>query len=173
MNDAVTPSYTRFVLPPTVVSKLDLARLVQEVEKIDNELTSLGVRTKAGVNEQHMPTVSEQLNDFLQLNKVKIELNSQSRMQLIGQLRLLKDKAPVVHMTFAVEADRDSLRQLAAWMRESIHPQAILTVGLQPGLVAGVYLRTPNRIHDLSLRSALTNGREVLVKELGALRGAR
>ena len=173
MNESTIKTYSQFVLPPTVVSKLDLARLVHEVETIDNDLTSLSVRAKTGVSEQYAPTVSEQLNDFLRLNNVKIELNSQSRMQFIGQLRLLKDKAPVIHMTFAVEADRDSLRQLAAWMRESLHPQVIISVGLQPGLVAGVYLRTPNRIHDLSLRSALTNGRSVLVKELGALRGAR
>jgi hypothetical protein len=173
MSDTPVLSFASFQLPPTVVSKLDLARLVAEIEKIDNEMTSLAVRSKTGIAEEYKPIVSDQLRDFLVLNAMKIEYNSQSRMQLIGQMRLLKDKAPVVHMTFAVEADRESLVYLSKWMRESVHPQTVLSIGLQPGLVAGVYLRTPNRVHDLSLRSALTNGRDVLVKELGALRGAR
>jgi F0F1-type ATP synthase delta subunit len=75
-------------------------------------------------------------------------------------------------MTFAVEADRESLMQLAQWVRETVHPQAVIAVGLQPGLIAGVYLRTPNHVHDLSLRAALDGGHEILVNDLEALRGA-
>jgi F0F1-type ATP synthase delta subunit len=74
-------------------------------------------------------------------------------------------------MTFAVTADPESLQQLALWLRTTINPQAVIAVGLQPSLVAGVYLRTPNHVHDLSLRAMLKNGRGLLVEELGALRG--
>ncbi len=174
MNEPAVKPYATYILPSAVVSRLDMARLVREVEAIDNALTEHAVRTKVGQSEAYTPSVSDELNDFLQANEIEIDANSsQSRMQFIGQLRLLKDRAPVMHMTFAVEADKTSLRQFAQWLRESVHPQAVIEVGLQPGLVAGVYLRTPNHVHDLSLRAALAKGRSVLVEELGALRGTR
>ncbi len=166
-------TYADFMLPPSVVSRVDVSRLVREVEMIDNEVTAAAVRAKTGTDAVYHPTLSEQLADFLRVNSLTIDVNGQQRANLITQLRLLKDKAPAIHMTFAVEADRDSLRQLAEWVRQSVHPQAVIAVGLQPGLVAGVYVRTPNRVHDLSLRSALANSRNVLAKEIGALRGTR
>jgi len=76
-------------------------------------------------------------------------------------------------MTFAVEADAQSLQQIVQWLRSSVHPQAVLAVGIQPGLVAGVYMRTPNKVHDLSMRAALKKGRSIIAKELEALSGAR
>ena len=85
----------------------------------------------------------------------------------------MKDKVPVIHMTFAVQADPTSLQQIVQWLRSSVHPQVVISVGLQPSLVAGVYMRTPNHVRDLSLRTLLTGQHEVLVKELEALRGTR
>lgn len=170
MTDAPVTTYADYVLPPSVVSKIDVSRLVNEVEKIDNQLTSVAVRTKTGISDQSQLVLSEQLTAFLNQNKLA-PANSQQRSELIKQLRLLKDKAPVVHMTFAVEADRDSLQQLAQWLRTSVHPQAVIAVGLQPALVAGVYLRTPNRVHDLSLRAMLAGSHDMLVKDLDTLRG--
>lgn len=165
-------SHTNFVLPLSVVSKADVARLVREAEKVDNELTSAAIHAKVGTAETQRPVISEQFMEFLQLNKLMLT-SSRDRTELIKQMRLLKEKAPVIHMTFATVADPDSLRQLAQWLRASIHPQAVIAVGIQPGLVAGVYLRTTNHVYDLSLRAALKGSRQVLTKELGALRGTR
>lgn len=170
MNETKPLTYADFTLPPNVVSKIDISRLVSEAEKVDNELTAAAVHAKINSAAAARPVLSEQFTDFLQQNKLMLN-NSHDRAELIKQLRLLKDKVPVIHMTFAVTADRESLGQLAQWLRTTIHPQAVISVGLQPALVAGVYLRTPNHVHDLSLRAALKGSRGVLVKELGALRG--
>jgi len=164
-------TYTTFVLPLSIVNKVEVSRLVQEVERVDNELTAVAVRTKAGASQINTPVISEQFAEFLQLNKLTFDGDGLKRTELIKQLRILKDKVPVIHMTFAVAADRESLQQLAQWLRSSVHPQAVIAVGLQPALVAGVYLRTPNRVHDMSLRAALNGRHDLLVKELGALRG--
>ena len=171
MNEPTVKTYTDFTLPASVVSKVDLAHLVQEVEWVDNELTAAAVRTKTSAAQQAPPLVSGTLEAFLHQNQVSLT-NSRQRSELIKQLRLLKDKAPVIHMTFAVSADPESLQQLAVWVRSSVHPQAVIAVGLQPALVAGVYLRTPNHVLDLSLRAMLKNGHGLLVKELEALRAA-
>lgn len=166
-------SHTDFVLPTNVVSKVDVAHLVSEAERVDNELTTAAVRVKAGSSlETGVPVMSEQLTAFLEQNGLTLG-EARERSRLIKELQLLKDTVPTIHMTFASEADRESLQQLAKWLRESIHPQVIIAVGLQPALVAGVYLRTPNHVRDLSLRAALKGGRGLLTKELEALRGTR
>lgn len=170
MTEQKAKTYADYILPPSVVSKVDLSRLIREIEWVDGELTSAAVRAKTGSQSLATPVLSGSLEDFLAHNKLTLD-NSLERTQLIKQLRQLKDKVPILHMTFAVSADRESLQELSAWIRESIHPQALIAVGLQPALVAGVYLRTPNHIHDLSMRAALSNSHDLLVKELGALNG--
>lgn len=172
MTSAVVASPT-FALPPSVVSKVDVSRLLGDLERIDNELTTIAVKAKAGAPAATaQPKISTRLNDFLVLNKLSLQ-GSNERSALVKQVRAMKDTLPTIHMTFAVEADPESLSRLAEWLRTTIHPQTVIAVGLQPGLVAGVYLRTPNHVHDLSLRAKLREGRGVLQKELEALRGAK
>lgn len=161
-----------FTLPSSIVSKVDVARLVIEVEQIDARQTEEAVREKVGAAAHSEVAMSQQLSDFLAQNQLALG-TAPERSELIQQLRHLKENAPVIHMTFAVPADRDSLQQLVQWLRESVHPQAVISVGLQPGLVAGVSVRTTNRVHDFSMRSALKKNHGLLVKELGALRGTQ
>jgi hypothetical protein len=146
--------------------------MVTEVERVDNELTAADVRNKTGAQETAQPILSEQLTEFLNKNELSLE-DSHQRSNLIKELRQLKDKVPIIHMTFSVSADRHSLEELAQWLRESVHPQAVIDVGLQPALVAGVYLRTPNHVHDFSLRAKLDENRGILTQELESLRGAK
>jgi len=170
MTEVAEKTYADFVLPSTVATKIDISHLVAEVERLDNELTTESVRKGLGDETHVQPMMSQQLSDFLSENKVGID-NGKERSNLIKQLRLLKDKAPVIHMTFAVTADPESLQEITQWLRKSVDPRAVIAVGLQPALVAGVYVRTPNHVHDLSLRASLQAGRGLLAKELGALRG--
>ena len=118
MNEAQVKTYKDFVLPPTVVAKSDVSHLVSEFEKVDNELTAAAIRTKTGTGENKQPVLSQQLTDFLVQNKPKVA-TSQDRGELIKQLRLLKDNVPVMHMTFAVQTDPESLQQLVQWLRTS------------------------------------------------------
>lgn len=173
MSATTVKTYADFVLPHTVVSRVDVSRLVREAERVDAALTTVSVRKKVGADKGGSNTAASiQLTEFLEMNKVEFT-TSRERSQLIKQLRLLKDKVPVVHMTFAVTADVESLQKLVAWLRESVHPQAVIDVGLQPALVAGVYLRTPNHALDLSLRGQLAGRRDLLQKELEAARGKK
>jgi hypothetical protein len=170
MNENEQKTHTNFVLPLNVVTKGDVSRLTNELERVDNELTADTVREKVGSNEHAEIVMSAQLTEFLNQNNLKLE-NAHDRGELIKEMRLLKENAPVIHMTFAVPADGESLQQIAKWLRESVHPQVVVAVGLQPALVAGAYIRTPNHVRDLSLRAALEGGHDLLVKELETLRG--
>jgi len=163
-------THSNFVLPLNVVTKGDVSRLANEFERVDNELTAESVREKVGSSEHVEPVMSQQLRDFVNQNNLKLD-NAHDRAELIKEMRLLKDNAPVIHMTFSVPADGESLQEIAKWLRESVHPQTVVAVGLQPALIAGAYIRTPNHVHDLSLRAALTGGHDLLVKQLETLRG--
>lgn len=159
-----------YVLPPALVTRADLAHLVREVEAVDNEFEAQKARARSTGQQiaYRLPAMSRTLADFLELNKLNLA-DDQGRMALKEQLKLLKDKAPVMHMTFAVEADPVSLAQLVAYLRKEIHPQTLLSVGLQPSLVGGAYVRTPNQVHDFSLRELLAGKRNVIVRELESL----
>lgn len=162
--------YNDFILPASVVSKIDVGRLVREFEGLDNALTEKGVRKKAKASEKQMPALSPQLQEFLDENPVELE-NSRARSAYVKQLRALKANVRTMNMTFAVVADPESLQQLSAWVRKSIHPQTVIEAHLQPALVAGMYLRTPNHVFDMSVRNALKAKRGDLEKELGSFRG--
>jgi len=163
MSQAALP---KFVFPPALVTRTDLARLVREVEGVDNEFEAQKARNHAtGKTGYRLPALSRSLGDFLDLNKLDIT-DDHGRMVLKEQLRAVKDKAPVIHMTFAVEADPASLAQLVTYLRKEVHPQTLLSVGLQPSLVGGAYVRTPNHIHDFSLRELLASKRSVITTAL-------
>jgi F0F1-type ATP synthase delta subunit len=162
-----------YILPATLIGRADLSRLVREVESLENELESQKVH-----NPQHatqatdykLPKLSRSLGDFIELNKLDLT-DDHVRTTLRKTLTTMKDKAPSLHMTFAIEPDPEFLQKLVTWIRQEIHPQALLTTGLQPALIGGVYLRTPNHVHDFSFKTHLKGKRDLIVHELEALRG--
>lgn len=165
-----TIDHTTFVLPSSVATKIDLSRLTTEMERIDSELVTRDAHIKSGVPITDEIAFTEQMKDFLAANNLEIG-DTLQRAGLIRQLRQLKANAPVAHVTFASPVDTESLRQITAWLRESVHPQAIIVVGLQPSLIGGVYIRTPNHVHDFSLRAQLAGHRDIIVKEVEVLSG--
>ena len=166
MTQAATAA--QFVLPAALIGHADVARLLRELETIDNDLESQKARRTGSPGHYKLPGMSHALSEFLELNKIDIA-NDHVRMDLKARLRKLKDHAPVMHMTFATEADRESVEYIAAWIRKELHPQALITVGLQPSLIAGVYIRTPNHVHDFSVRAHMKDSRTIIVEALDAL----
>ena len=84
-----------FVLPPALTGRADLARLVREIEALDGELEAQKVRSRGQQVAYRLPNMSRALSDFLDLNKIDVS-DDQGRMELVEQLRKLKDHAPVV-----------------------------------------------------------------------------
>lgn len=169
MSDDAPLALDRLSLPPSVVSKADVARLGVELERIDNDLSTNTVRTKVGAATQDVPPMSRQLADFVLENKLDINVAT-LRTQLIKQVNNMKDTLPIIHMTLREQSQAIAGR-MTLWLRQEVHPQAVIDVGLQPGLVAGVYVRTANRVFDLSLKGALSGSRDILTNELRSLYG--
>lgn len=161
-------SQSGYAFPTSLVTQSDLRRLINELESVDGELVSRNIKNGVGLDQSDDLLLSRQLEDFLQLNQIDLG-DPHGRSQLIAELRRAKDEAPVVHMTFATSASHDVLSELAGWVRSSIHPQAVMTIGLQPELIGGVFIRTTNKVFDFSIKSRLAEGRKVVVEELEAI----
>jgi F0F1-type ATP synthase delta subunit len=65
------------------------------------------------------------------------------------------ENAPSFHVSFAVEPSPRALEKILVWLRENIHPQVLVQVGLQPAIAAGCVMRAANKVFDMSLRSNL------------------
>ena len=153
-------------LPAAVTGQAHLARMVRELEAVENDLEAQKARDNG--NDPQPAALSRSLGECVELNKVDIN-DGHARKQFKKAMNAMKSKAPVMHFTFAAEPDAEFLQKLAAWIRQEIHPQALISVGLQPSLVAGAYLRTPNHVHDFSLKAQLHDKRSIMVNELEAL----
>lgn len=153
-----------YVLPPSLLGHAEIGRLAREVENLEGQVQAQQVRG----GQLQLPALSQTLSDFMEQNKLTIS-DDKSLTTLKQHLRVIKDNAPVVHMTFANEADPYLLQKLVGWLRDEIHPYALVTIGLQPSLVGGVYLRTPNHVYDFSIRALLKGKRDIMVKELAGL----
>jgi F0F1-type ATP synthase delta subunit len=55
-----------------------------------------------------------------------------------------------------------ALEKILLWLRQNVHPQVLLQVGLQPAIAAGCVLRTTNKIFDMSLKAHLSQQTDYL-----------
>jgi hypothetical protein len=157
-----------FSLPPSLIGRIDVSRLLREIEAVDYELETQSVRNpNASLT---IPSLSRMLADTVTLNKIDLtSLNS--RKELIRALRNVKEKAPMVQITFAVDADPKVIALVASWVRQNLHPYALLTIGLQPSIVGGCVVRTPDHIYDFSMRKSFKDQIPALVEQIKAVAG--
>lgn len=164
LNDQV-----QFMLPPSLLGRPDVSRLLREVEAVDYELETQSIREPG--KPLAIPNMSKALVETAQVNKIDMaDLNS--RKQLITQLRAVKEKAPITHITFAVDPDPSVATYMTAWIRQNLHPTALVTVGLQPRIVGGCVIRTPDHLYDFSLRKQFLDQKPQLIAEIKAVVGA-
>ena len=150
-------------LPVLVTSPLDVARLVRELEAIDEALLQLDLRQPGA--EVKMPKTSRLMDQVILLNELNL-LHPEDRLLLQQFLRAVKERAPVVHMSFNADPPVAFMEKLVAWLRREINPLVLVTVGLQPNMGAGCMLRTTNRQFDFSLRQTFLKNRELLISKL-------
>lgn len=159
-----------YIIPPSIVTRADVSRLITEAERVNEAMISANIHQETGSDIKDDASMSERLREFLDANELDFG-SAGSRGHIITEMHKLKDSVPVVHMTFAADADAESLSLLVDWFRSNAHSQTVISVGLQPSLVAGVHLRTTNHVHDFSLRGMIEAGRPILVKDIEALHG--
>lgn len=150
-------------LPVGVISRVDVGRLVREVDALDEFLEQAIVR-KPGTSIQ-MPRTSKMLDELLQTNKINA-LVDEDRRKLMNFLITVRAKAPVIHMSFSADPSPMFTLKLVTWLRENIHPLVLLQVGLQPNIGAGCIVRTTNKYFDMSLRQHFAQKHELLMAKI-------
>src|SRR5690348_7844978 len=118
-------------LPLVIVSHADVARLLREIEALDDMVPAARANSPVA-----QPDISYMLAQLARLNNVDL-LAGGSRGKLKQGLTAVLNQAPNLHITFAAEPSPEALSKLLDWLRRSIHAQSLLTVGLQPTIAAG------------------------------------
>ena len=139
-------------LPTGVISQVDVARLIRELNALEDFFTAADTR-KSGTP-MTPPSLTRMLSTIAHENKCNL-LDKQQRQQLSAKLNQILKNAPLLHISFASDPPPKFLERILVWMRTNIHPQTLLQVGLQPTIAAGCVLRTPNKVFDMSLRTYL------------------
>lgn len=166
-HEAKKPTGEPLTLPVMVASTVDVGRLVRELESLDEALLQQGLRANKG-NTTHPPAISHLMEQTLHLNKLDL-LKSADRQSLQQFLGKIKDHAPALHMSFSADPPPAFTEKLMTWLRREIHPQLLLTIGLQPTIGAGCIVRTTNKQFDFSLRQDFLNQRELLLSLVAAV----
>lgn len=148
-------------LPPVLASRGDLNRILRELNRVNDYLVGAGYRGEdmAVVSQNLSPPLSE----LLALNNCNLADEGQRRM-LYDSLEAISQQAPTLHISFNTAPSPKSLEQVLLWLRANIHPQVLLSVGLQPSIAAGCILRTPNRVIDMGLKQTLLKKQPLLLE---------
>jgi hypothetical protein len=157
------PKARTLALPMQISSPVEVGRLLREIETVSDAMLQLQLR-KPGTDVA-VPKTGQLMNNIVELNQLNL-LQEADRKLLHQFLQNVKDKAPVMHMSFSAEPSVVFLEKLMAWFRHEIHPLTLLTVGLQPNIGAGCIIRTTNHQFDFSLKQNFLQKRDLLRDQL-------
>lgn len=154
----------QFVVPVSVVSPTDVARLKREIESIDDFFRQSEIRA-GGEPTGQMPQMSKLMDQLIVANQLNL-LQESDRQWIVDCLVELDASAPVLHISFSVDPPGSHVQKIVSWLRENIDAGVLVTVGLQPNIGAGCVVRTTNKIFDMSLREFFASKRGFFVEKL-------
>lgn len=149
-------------LPPLVYTPADVARLVRELDQINQTLLQLGLRGGGAIQ---VPKTSRLMDLTVEYNGMNL-LRADDRKLLKRFLELAIDKAPRLHFSFSADPSVSFMEKLVTWLRKEIHPHVLVTVGLQPTIGAGCIMRSTNRYFDFSLQQTFVQQHGLLLDKL-------
>lgn len=151
------------VLPIAVVSPTDVARLVREVDNLDEFFRQSAIRS--GGTPQSAPRYSRLLDELVVANSMNL-LQTDDRTKLLELLHGLAASAPVLHISFSVDPPGPYVQKIVNWLRNNIHANILVRVGLQPNIGAGCVVRTSNKSFDFSLRRFFDSKHDFFMEKL-------
>ena len=135
-------------LPLQIMTKADVSRLGREVDGIAAFFASAAIK---GATTKTVPQASQQLTALINDNGLNL-LKESDRNNLVVFLKFLREKAPIVHASFATDPKPDFLMKIVGWFQTEAHPHVLLQVGLRPDIAAGCVIRTANKYFDFSFK---------------------
>lgn len=150
-----------FKLPLSVVSQGDVGRLLRELNGLNDFFVAAAARQAGTALE--LPKATRALDELAKTNQFSL-LKETDRSKLVGQLTAVRDQAPNLHISFAVDPPPKVVEKILTWLRDNLDPHILLQIGLQPNIGAGCVLRTANHEIDMSLRQQLISSKAYLIQ---------
>lgn len=158
-----------FRLPLTVYGRAEITRMQRELRRIDDFFVDAAKR-KPGESITP-PRITQVLDEITRSNKINL-LEASGRQSLVDTLERVLSEAPRMHISFAAEPSPKAFETILSWFRKNVHPNALLSIGIQPAIAAGCVVRTSSKIFDFSLGVQLKKQEDQLSKLIeGAVRG--
>jgi F0F1-type ATP synthase delta subunit len=163
VSDTVQPALApeAFVLPPRLIGRSHISRVLREVEAVDTYMASQAIRSPQ--ISPVVPGVSRVLRELVEVNRCDLA-DQKQRQRLAARLRKTKDSAPVAHVTFAIEPDVLILTELTQWLRANVHEFVLVSAGVQPNIIGGCVVRTPDKVYDFSFKKHFV-GKQALLSQ--------
>lgn len=155
----------QFTLPVLVFGGVEVRRLQREVEALEEFIRQSSIR-KPGT-QPTLPRMSRLCEGLAADNQLNL-LQPDHRQAMLHFLQSVEQGAPRIHISFAADPSAAFTAKLVVWLRQNIHPFALLTVGLQPNMAAGCIVRTNNKQFDFSLRERFAHSEALLLQAFEA-----
>lgn len=91
--------------------------------------------------------------------------------KLQGELRLLRDKAPVAHLMLAALPSRTTKRELVEWFRSQLHTECLVTFSMRGDIGGGFVLRIGSKQYDFTYKARLLEDKHRLTEIFDGVRG--
>lgn len=154
------------VLPPVIAGVAELSRVLRDIAQLDDYMIQSAIRQTGG--ELSLPALSDLLDELAIVNKLNLKSRA-DRNELRKFLEDAKQHSPVVYLGLAHKATSDEVAPIIGWMRAELHPTLLVRIGLQPGIIGGCTIRTPNHYYDFSLKQHFEAARKVLISRMRAM----
>jgi uncharacterized protein YcsI (UPF0317 family) len=148
------------ILPPQIITPIDIGRLIRELEVIDETMLQVKLRQE-GDSSPKLPSTSGLMDKLVAANDINL-LHEDHRKDLMHFLTTIRDHSPLVHMSFSADPSALFLEKVTTWMRREINQYMLMTVGMQPNIGVGCVLRTTNHYFDMSLKTSFDKSKGIL-----------
>lgn len=147
-------------LSEAIISPQDLTAAMLEVREYARWFNQATIRQKLKAGEPvDPPGASPAVVDLLKAWAADKPLDAKRLDDLLDELADWQDRAPHVKLTLAAPAPTPVRRDLAAWCRTNIDPEALLSFNFNATLLGGMVISCGSHIFDWSFRRQILESR--------------
>ena len=99
-------------LPLSVVSPVDVGRLIRELESLDNAILEQGLRGQTVA----VPAMTRLMTQTIEMNHINL-LDENDRKLLTQLLVSVREKAPVLHISFSADPTPAFIEKVMAYLQ--------------------------------------------------------
>lgn len=148
-------------LPLTVVTKLDVLDLADEINSLQDKLRASNVREKVkGAISHDEIQLSQEAQELFDENGWKLSIKSVENAAKV--LNDIKNNEPILKFVFASKPDNDFVNKLLNWCRKEISENCLIHIKEDDSIGGGFLLSTPAKTIDMSFSKVFARYKDKL-----------